>query len=59
MEKGAENERTVKEGSEERSKRAIGTGRGAQDAQTHTVKWLDGWWTRRGSTKAADRSLRR
>lgn len=28
-------------------------GRGAQDAQTHTVKWLDGWWTRRGSTKAA------
>lgn len=33
-------------------------GVGAQDAQTHTVKWLDSWWTRRGSTKAADRSLR-
>jgi len=31
----------------------------AQDAQTHTVKWLDSWWTRQGSTKAADRSLRR
>lgn len=31
--------------------------RGAQDAQTHTAKWpVD---AKRGSTKAADRSLRR
>lgn len=41
----AENERSSqRRGIVGRDKERGGRGR-AQDAQTHTVKWLDSWWT--------------
>lgn len=62
MKRNDARERESKRAREEKEsqRRGLGAGwpndrdsRGAQNAQTHAVKWPDGWWTRRGSTKVA------